>query len=116
MPGMSFPGFIAVEVEPGPADPDGLCLRFKRASDDAPLHAVDYESDDGLDGTWTLWAVDDPEGLLRRAARSVLVDDSSDGLSHLLVGGRHGLLLQHQETGAVVRVPYLLLAARTRPA
>jgi hypothetical protein len=46
-------------------------------------------------------------------ALAVLVEDSSDGTAWLVVGGSGGLLLEHAETGARVREPYLLLARTT---
>jgi len=110
---MTDDGFVSIDVDPGPADPDGLSMRFKRAGALEVVHAIVYESDNGLYGRWQLWAVDDPEGTTRREARCVLVDDSSDGLSRLFVGGRQGLLLVHADTHSVVRVPYLLLTAHS---
>jgi len=46
-----------------------------------------------------------------RRAR-VLVEDSSDGTAWLIAGGAHGLVLDHVETGARVREPYLVLSKR----
>lgn len=109
---MSPGDFLSVEVEPGPAQEDGLSMRFKRAGALRPVRTVAYENDDGLDGPWQVWAVDAADGAQRHEARCALVDDSSDGLSLLVIGGRHGLVLQHP-TGATERAAYLLLAAHT---
>ncbi len=109
---MSPGDFLSVEVEAGPAHEDGLSMRFKRAGALRPVHTVAYENDDGLDGPWQVWSVDDADGAQRHEARCALVDDSSDGLSLLVIGGRHGLVLHHP-TGATERAAYLLLAAHT---
>ena len=47
-------------------------------------------------------------------ARAVLIEDSSEGETLLIVGGRFGLRLEHEESGHVVREPYLVLARTTR--
>lgn len=105
--------FIAVEVEPGPASEDGVSMRFKRAGESRAVSALTHESDEGLDGWWDVRAALDADGRSTGAARAVQVDDSSDGLCWLVVGGAHGLLLTHRARGAVERVPYLLLSLRT---
>lgn len=106
---MSDAEFIAVDVEPGPASEDGVSMRFKRAGESRAVAAVAYESEDGLDGWWSVRAGGSATG----EARAVQVDDSSDGLCWLVVGGAHGLLLTHRERGVEERVPYLLLSLRT---
>ncbi|MBI5512142.1 MAG: hypothetical protein HY909_00150 [Deltaproteobacteria bacterium] len=103
--------FVRVEVDPGPAHEDGLSLRFKRAGEALAVRSVPYESDEGLAGRWEAHAVDDPDGLSRGAATAVLVEDSSDGQAWVVLGGRQGLLLVHEDTRATARVPYLLLSA-----
>jgi hypothetical protein len=102
--------FITIEVEPGPASEDGLVLRFKCAGAPRPIRALPYESEDGVDGTWLVFATDEEDGGERRAATAVQVDDSSDGIAWLVAGGRHGLVLEHEATGALVREPYLVLS------
>jgi hypothetical protein len=106
-------GFIAIDVEPGPAHEDGLSMRFKRAGVARPVHALTYESEGGLDGWWTVRAADSADATVTNEALAVQVDDSSDGLCWLVVGGAHGLVLTHRERGVVERVPYLLLSLRT---
>jgi hypothetical protein len=109
---------VHIDVEPGPASEDGVSLRFKRASaaaegeprDDPFVRELPYESESGLGGQWAVWAVDDADGTLTRDARVIRVEDSSDGEAWLVVGGRHGLLLEHLESGDRVREPYLLLS------
>lgn len=99
--------FVEVLVDEGPAAPDGLTMRWRTIDVPRPLARVPWESDDGVRGTWVCHAVDDAQGLVRRPATAVRVEDSADGVAWLIVGGRHGLCLEH---GAhVARVPYLLL-------
>jgi len=43
---------------------------------------------------------------------AVLVEDSSDGAVWLLAGGRHGIVLEHEETGDRERAPYLVVSQR----
>ena len=43
----------------------------------------------------------------------VLVEDSSDGAVWLLAGGRHGVVLVHEDTGTRERAPYLVVSQRT---
>lgn len=103
--------FIAVDVEPGAASEDGVSLRFKVAGEERVARVVPYESEDGVDGRWRVFAV---EGDERGDARAVLVEDSSDGVAWLVVGGAHGLLLEHVDTGAIAREPYLVLSKTAR--
>lgn len=105
--------FVDVDVEPGPASPDGVTLRFKRAGEPRIVRTLPYESEDGLAGVWRVFATDDPEGAQRTDARAMLVEDSSDGLAWLIAGGAHGLVLEHVETNVVVREPYLMLSKTT---
>jgi hypothetical protein len=106
--------FVHVDVEPGPAHEDGVSLRWKRAEGggDRVVRELQYESEQGLGGTWLVSGADDADALLTHHARAVLVEDSSDGEAWLVVGGAHGLVLEHVETGARVREPYLLLSKK----
>ena len=103
-------GFVAVEVEAGPGCEDGLSLRFKRAGEARTIASLRYESERGTEGAWSVCAVSDAEGAVRSEARAVQVDDSSEGLVWLVYGGRYGLMLTHDASGEVERVPYLVLA------
>jgi hypothetical protein len=107
--------FIDVDVEPGPTHEDGVSLRFKRSAgaETRAITWVQYESEDGLDGRWSVRGADSPEGPHTRMATATQVDDSSDGTAWLIAGGRHGLVLTHEDTGAVERAPYLVLSLRT---
>lgn len=99
--------FVEVSVEEGPAAPDGLTMRWKTIDAPRVVVRVPWESDDGVAGTWEVHAADDVDGVHRRAAEAVHVEDSADGVVWLVVGGRHGLLLERE--GRSERVPYLLL-------
>lgn len=112
---MESPEFIHIDVDEGPAHPDGLSMRFKRAGVSRTVTEIPYESERGLLGVWEVVAADDAEGTVTRPARAVEVDDSSEGVSWLVVGGAHGLLLTHRETRETAREPYLLLAVRAIP-
>ncbi len=107
--------FIEVDVEPGPAHEDGVSLRFKRTADgDArEVRWVEYESEGGLDGRWSVFTAHTPDGPHLPGAQAAQVDDSSDGATWLIHGGRHGLLLRHDATGEEERAPYLVLSLRT---
>jgi hypothetical protein len=106
--------FVRVDVEPGPGSDDGVSLRWRRAAGggdrDRVVREVPYESDDGLDGIWHVRAADNAEATRTRDARAVLVEDSSDGAAWLVVGGAHGLVLEHAATGTRLREAYLLLS------
>lgn len=97
--------FIEVDVEA-----QGISMRWKQAGAVREIASLEYESEDGLDGEWRVYALDDDGA--RSAARAALVEDSSDGEVLLVFGGRAGLELEH-ETGAMERQPYLLLARTT---
>ena len=105
--------FIAVDVEPGPASEDGVSMRFKRAGESRAVRALTFESEEGVDGWWAVRAALSADGAVTGDARAVQVDDSSDGLWWLIVGGAHGLVLTHRERGVEERAPYLLLSLRT---
>ena len=105
--------FVEVAVEPGRASPGGVSLRFKMAGATKSIARLTYESETGTAGWWQVVAIDDDAGLLRSAARAVLVEDSSDGTVLLIVGGAQGLELQHEQSGECVREAYLVLAQGT---
>jgi hypothetical protein len=107
--------FVQVDVDAGPAHEDGVSLRWKRAEGGGlrVVREIQYESEQGLAGTWRVTGADDAGALLTRDARAILVEDSSDGEAWLVVGGAHGLLLEHVETGARLREAYLLLSKKT---
>jgi len=100
--------FVAVQVEEHEALPDGCSMRFKAQDDGTAIDEVQWESDDGVAGTWTVEA----EALdgTRSSAMSYRVDDSSAGTSLLIVGGAHGLRLTLGSTH--VAEPYLLLPTK----
>lgn len=97
--------FIEVDVEQ-----QGISMRWKLAGAVSDLHEVDYESEEGVAGTWRVFAIDEHDA--RAVAQCAHVEDSSDGVVLLVFGGRAGLLLEH-ESGAHERQPYLLLARTT---
>ena len=99
--------FVEVDVES-----QGISMRWKRAGEPRDLHELDYESEDGVGGTWRAFALDDDDGA-PSGAHSGEGDDSSDGVVLLVFGGRAGLLLAH-ETGVTERAPYLLLSRTTK--
>lgn len=107
--------FVAVDVDPGPAHEDGVSLRFKRTPGGAEraVSWVEYESEDGVAGRWSVLTAEDVDGPHAPGATATQVDDSSDGSVWLVRGGRHGVVLVHDETGATERAPYLVLALRT---
>lgn len=90
--------FVDVEV-------DDNVMRWKQADELRDVSEVEYETEDGLSGRFAVFARD---GEALSAARAAHVEDSSDGIVWLIVGGRDGLLLRH-ESGVEVREPYLLL-------
>jgi hypothetical protein len=94
------PEFITVETE------DGSTLRFKCAGPSRTIERVPYETEDGTAGMWRVTASSG------EPASCVLVDDSSDGVAWL-ISGAEGVLLVHEESGARVREPYLLLSRTT---
>ncbi len=106
--------FVAIDVEPGPAHADGISLRFRATASSRVLSRVWYESLDGVEGWWSVQAIDDAAGALARDAIAVTVDDSSEGVSLLVAGGRHGLRMTHETGSHTVFEAYLLLARTTR--
>jgi hypothetical protein len=98
--------FVDVDVEPGLASEDGLMMRFKLASALQEVREIEHETDDGLAGTFAVFALDEHER--KSSAHIARVEDSSDGIALLVVGGKQGLLLVHER--ASVREPYLLLS------
>jgi hypothetical protein len=101
--------FVHVDVEPGPAAEDGISMRWKQVDELRVVSEVDYETIDGVAGRFSVRACDDAPGTATTAARAARVEDSSDGVVWLVVGGRHGLVLEHP-SGVRVREPYLLLS------
>ena len=100
--------FIDIIVDSHPELPEGLCLRWKADGEPVPVRALLFEPDDGPDGVWTVVGVG-PDG--ESAAQAVTVNDSSAGISTLVWGGAHGLLLRLTTDPTVLaREPYLLLA------
>lgn len=99
--------FVAVQVEEHDALPDGCSMRFRAVEEGKPVLRVRWEPDDGPEAVWEVLAMD-ADGMTRPAL-SYLVDDSSAGLSTLVVGGSHGLRLSTSD-GREAAEPYLLLA------
>lgn len=108
---MAPASFVDVQLEPCEIAPEGLSLRWKAASAPRTLARVCYRSEMGLAGWWRVAALD--ASATASPARAVAVEDSSEGTSLLVVGGSQGLLLEHLESGARERLPYLLLALET---
>jgi hypothetical protein len=106
---MTEPRFIDVELEPDAELSEELYLRFKLAAEAAPgaVTRVRYESDEGLSGEWRVEGRAKDGALVQ--ATFAKVEDSSAGISMLIVGGIHGVKLTHS-SGAVVILPYLLLS------
>ena len=46
--------FIDVDIEPCAASPDGLSMRWKQSAPPREIVVVDYESEEGLAGTWAV--------------------------------------------------------------
>lgn len=90
--------FLEVEVD------DGV-MRWKQADEVRAITEVEYETEEGLRGRFQAFACD---GDALSEAHAAHVEDSSDGIVWLIVGGRDGLLLRHS-SGVEVREPYLLL-------
>jgi hypothetical protein len=102
--------FVDVQLEPCAAAEDGLSMRFKTAGEPArAVSEVPYESEDGVDGRWRAYAIDRDDAPSIAPATAVLVEDSSDGVAWLVVGGAAGVRLVHP-SGAVAREPYLMLS------
>ena len=73
-----------------------------------PFDRIRYESEDGVGGIWTVEALSS-DGK-RVPARTVPVEGSSAGSSHLVFREDFGLSLTSLETGAEVAEAFLLLA------
>jgi hypothetical protein len=95
--------FIDVYVEPHEALPDGCSMRFKSHGEARTITRVRYESEDGVEGTWTIAAGGGAP------ARAMPVEDSSAGSSTLVVGDAQGLRLTHEATGETIAEAYLLV-------
>ncbi len=104
-----MPRFVDVQLEPCAAAEDGLSLRFKAAGEARAVTEVPYESEDGIGGRWRVFAIARDAEVSIAPASAVLVEDSSDGVAGLVVGGAAGLRLVHP-SGAVAREAYLLLS------
>jgi hypothetical protein len=111
--GDQSPIFVEVTLAACDVAEDGLTLRFKSAGPARPVSEVSYESEDGLSGRWRVFAVDAAGAVAAGDATAVPVEDSSDGTVWLITGGTGGLRLEHVETGAVAREPYLVLSIAT---
>jgi hypothetical protein len=98
--------FVEVDVES-----QGISMRWKQAGEVREISELDYESEDGVCGTWHVSSLD--ESGAQSPARAAHVEDSSDGVVLLIFGGRAGVLLEH-ESGAQEQQPYLLLSRTTR--
>jgi hypothetical protein len=106
--------FVNVQVEEHEALPDGCCLRFRAQTDGRPIARVVYESEAGTGG---IWAVSGQTAEDEQApALAFEVDDSSAGLSLLVVGGERGLRLTSETTGETIAEAYLLLSLASAPA
>ncbi len=99
-------GWVEIYVEPHDALPDGASMRFKANSKPRPIATILYESDDGDDGEWEVWAPSE-EGIPKKAM-VCLTDDSGAGESALVYGGDLGLRLRLGELE--VAETFLLLA------
>jgi hypothetical protein len=100
--------FVNVQVEEHEALPDGCCLRFRAHGEGRVIARVAYESDAGTAGIWIVEgrnAEDEPAPAL-----AFEVDDSSAGLSLLVVGGERGLRLTSETSGETIAEAYLLLS------
>ena len=113
-PARPAPAFTPVafdlEVEPLEEGDEAVALRFKVIGAPQRLTRV-YLEIEGLGGYWRI------EGLSQdgRAvpAHAAPIEDSSDGTALLVHGGACGLRLVHEESSAVRREPYLVLALGT---
>lgn len=106
---MSELHFVTVMVEEHEAIPDGCVQRFRATGEPSVVHRVEWESEDGVGGTWTVRGTVADGSSIPALARPV--DDSSAGTSILVVGGDHGLRLV-SEAGDEEAAPYLLLSPR----
>ena len=104
------PQFIDVVLEPDAELTEDLYLRFKlvAGTNAAPVTRVRYTSDEGVSGVW-LGEGRAAEGALG-AALVAKVEDSSAGVSMLVVGGLHGVRLSLVDGAERVVQPYLLLS------
>jgi hypothetical protein len=100
--------FVSVQVEEHDELPEGCSLRFRAQGDGRTILRVEWESDDGVSGTWCVEGASSDGS--RIPAMAFAVDDSSAGTSILIVGGDHGLRLTSVETGETVAAPYLLVS------
>jgi hypothetical protein len=106
--------YVEVDVEPSEAHEDGVSMRFKRTVErtSGPVAWVCYESETGVEGRWRTASLG-AEGVQHGTVMGYEVEDSSDGVVRLIVGGTHGLVLTHEQTGTREVVPYLVLSTRS---
>jgi hypothetical protein len=105
--------FVSVQVDEHEALPDGCSLRFRAQDDGRPIRTVEWESDDGVSGLWSVSGLS-ADGAVTRAI-AYAVDDSSAGTSILVVGGDLGLRLRSHATGETVAAAYLLVSPAAVP-
>lgn len=98
--------FVDVAIEPTPALPESLHMRWKASSAPRTVQRVHYASDDGWEGVCEVQGLSATGEVL--PARVCEVEDSAAGTSCLVWGGTGGIVLQMQGYQAVE--PYLLLA------
>ncbi len=101
--------FIEVNVEECEGIDAAVCLRFKKADvTTRTIVKLWYENESGQEGEWSVSAADATSKSVGPAT-AYRVEDSSDGVVWLVVGGSGGLLLTHA-SGDTERVAYLVLA------
>ena len=104
------PQFIDVVLEPDAELAEDLYLRFKLVAGTkaAPVTRVRYTSDEGLAGDWAVEGRAEQGAVV--AAIVAKVEDSSAGVSMLVMGGVHGVRLSLLGSEVSVVLPYLLLS------
>jgi hypothetical protein len=104
------PQFIDVVVEPDAELTEDLYLRFKlvTGANASPVTRVRYTSDEGLSGEWAV--IGRAENGAQIAATVAKVEDSSAGVSLLVLGGVHGVRLSLLDSEVYEVLPYLLLS------
>jgi hypothetical protein len=102
--------FIDVVLEPDAELAEDLYLRFKlvEGTQSGPVTRVRYTSDEGLSGEWRVEGRAEQGTLV--VATVAKVEDSSAGVSMLVMGGLHGVRLSLIGGEATVVLPYLLLS------
>jgi hypothetical protein len=104
------PQFIDVVLEPDAELSEDLYLRFKLVAGTkaSPVTRVRYTSDEGLSGEWAVLGRAEQGAVV--VAMVAKVEDSSAGVSMLVMGGLHGVRLSLYGSEACVVLPYLLLS------